>query len=124
MKNTKADKEKEKKATELEAVRYAELRRTALDLSNEFDAAIYSTWYLMNPLELKHRDSIGTIEPCDEILPRSKTKKLRFTAHAHHNEPTHPSPDDMVVYASIDRKFGNFIHFIIDRFNCIRLKKK
>lgn len=121
MSKTSTDKEKELQQIHLEAVRYAELHRNDFDLSDEFDAAIYSTWYLLNPLGLKHRDSIGTTEPCEEILPRERTKSLRFTAHAHHSEPLTLSPDDILIYTTLTRR-GKFLHFIIDRFICRRVK--
>lgn len=105
----------------LEAVRFAELERDDLDLSDEFDAAIYSMWYLLDPLGTGTRESVGTTDACKMILPREKTKNLKFTAHSHTGEPLVPSPDDIKLY-SIHSRRGNFVHFIIDRFLCRKVK--
>ena len=106
----------------LEAVRQAELSRDDWDLTNEFDAAIYSLWFLTNPLELDGRDSVGTADFCDNIISTHKAKKFKFTAHAHHDEPIERSPDDIWLYGRLSRTGKNFVHFIIDRFKIFKAK--
>lgn len=106
----------------LEFARFAELEREDLDLSDEFDASIYSTWYLLNPFEVKKRRSVGTNLSCSKCLSKKLTKKLSFTAHSHHNKPLEASPDDISLYEKIVRKPNKFVHFIVDRFNCRKIR--
>ena len=111
-------------AMKLEAVRQAELSRTDLDLSDEFDAAIYSMWYLLDPMNLGKRESVGTASVCREKIDEKRAKNLRFTAHAHHNEPITASPDDRLLYARLERISKKYIHFITDRFRIFRIHVK
>ena len=106
----------------LETVRKAELARKDLDLSNEFDAVIYSMWHMIDPLELGKRDSIGTTDRCDSVIDAEKAKKLRFTAHSHAGHPHEESPDDLRIYSLLNKLSKNYIHFIMDRFLIFRKK--
>ena len=117
-------KKDEIEAMKLEAVRQAELQRKDLDLSNEFDAAIYAMWYLMNPMNLEDRKSVGTTPKCSLNIEDDRAKGFRFTAHAHHNEPIKASPDDHLLYARLARTSRKFVHFITDRFRIFRIHLK
>lgn len=108
----------------LEAVRQAELSRTDLDLSNEFDAAIYSMWYLLDPMNLGKRESVGTASVCCQKIEEKRTKGFRFTAHAHHNKPVTASTDDQLLYSRLARISRKYIHFITDRFRIFRIHVK
>ena len=108
-------------ALRLEAVRQAELQREDLDLSDEYDAAVYAMWYLLNPLHLEGRDSVGTSPVCKNQLDAARTGSLQFTAHAHHAEPPHPSPDDRSIFTSLHKFSRTFIHFLSDRFRIRRI---
>lgn len=109
-------------AMQTEAVRYAELHREDLDLSNEYDAAICVIWFLLNPAGVENRNSVGTSASCDIYLPPEKTKALKFTAHAHHREPQKESPDDKLLFADLNRYSRTFMHFIVDRFKIRRVR--
>ena len=103
----------------VEFIRYAVLSRDDFDLSDEFSAAIYSTWYLMNPLSLDGRDNVGTVPPFSTELPKEKSDgAIKFTAHAHHAEPQIASPDDLIIYSMSNDETENFI---TDRFSCKKI---
>lgn len=112
-----------KDALLLELIRYIQLERKDWNESSDFDLALRSIWYLLNPLELEERSKIVTdyfVDEEDEYGPYKC--KMRFTSHSHHNEPLNPSPDDIVVYSSIDLKYS--AHFITDRFNIVKIDPK
>ena len=99
----------------IEFIRYAMLERGDFDLSNEFSAAIYSTWFLMNPLLLDGRSSVESHPPHN--IPAGSVGSedmIRFTSHAHHGEPQTASPDDLVIYSS---KNDDTVNFITDGFS-------
>ena len=103
----------------IELIRYAVLSHNDFDLSDEFSAAIYSTWYLMNPLSLEERDSIGTVPPYSVSTRGTKPQDMtKFTAHAHHDEPQTASPDDLIIYSMSNDDTENFI---TDRFSCKKI---
>lgn len=109
-----------KDALLIELMRYVQLERNDWDDSSEFDLALRSVWYLLNPLELPDRSKIVTdylVDETDEYGPYKS--KHKFTSHSHHNEPLNPSPDDIIVYNSFDEKFSS--HFITDRFNIVKI---
>ena len=109
-----------KDALLVELIRYIQLERDDWDDSSEFDHALRSVWYLLNPLELDDRSKIITdyfVDKEDEYGPYKC--KMKFTAHSHHNEPLNPSPDDIIVYNRLDLKFSS--HFITDRFNIVKI---
>lgn len=106
----------------IEAVRQAELSREDLDLSNEYDVAVYAIWYLLNPVHAKERDSVGTSEVCHKQIPEETAGFMKFTAHGHHHQPLLPSPDDRRLYASLRNFSYAFIHFVTDRFRIGRIK--
>ena len=108
----------------LEAVRQAELSRDDFDLSDEFDAAIYSMWYLLDPMNLGNRESVGTASVCRKQIVEKRSKGLKFTSHAHHNEFVTASPDDQLLYARLERISRKYIHFITDRFRIFRILGK
>lgn len=118
----KKSKKNDTDAIILEAVRKAELDRKDWDLSNEFDAAIYSMWHMIDPLELNKRDSIGTTDRCDTVVDEKKVKTLRFTAHSHAGHPHEESPDDLRIYALLNKLSKRYIHFIMDKFLILRKK--
>ena len=104
----------------IELIRYVQMQRTDWDESSEFDLALRSVWYLLNPLELEDRSKIVTdyfVDEVDEYGPYKSKRK--FTSHSHHNEPLIPSPDDIIVYNRLDYKFSS--HFITDRFNIVKI---
>ena len=106
----------------VELIRYAVLSHDDFDLSDEFSAAMYSTWCLMNPLSLAGRDNVGTVTPFNSALPKEKTDgAIRFTAHAHTEEPQTPSPDDLIIYSSMNSENDDTVHFITDRFSCKKI---
>ena len=106
----------------IELIRYAVLDGGDFDFSDEFSAAIYSTWYLMNPLSLDGRDNVGTVSPYDFALPANKADgAIRFTAHVHANEPQTPSPDDLIIYSAMNSGNDDTINFITDRFSCKKI---
>ena len=97
-----------KDALLIELMRYVQLERNDWDDSSEFDLALRSVWYLLNPLELPDRSKIVTdylVDETDEYGPYKS--KHKFTSHSHHNEPLNPSPDDIIVYNSFDEKFSS-----------------
>ncbi len=104
----------------IELLRYAELERKDFDLSDEFSAAVYSIWHLLDPVSVRGSGVIGSVSPYDKVLSREKKKKaIRFTAHSHANEPQTPSPDDLLIYSAMD---SGTVHFITDRFSCKKIK--
>jgi len=106
----------------IELIRYAILKRDDFDFSDEFSAAIYSTWYLMNPLSLNGRDIVGTVSPYDSALPADKAEgAIGFTAHAHAEEPQTPSPDDLIIYSLMTSQNDDTVNFITDRFSCKKI---
>jgi len=107
---------------QIEAVRQAELSREDMDLSNEYDAAVYAIWYLLNPMHAKERDSVGTSEICQKKIPAKTADLMKFTAHGHHSQPAEPSPDDRRLYASLRNFSYTFIHFVTDRFRIRRIR--
>lgn len=109
-------------AMQIEALRQSQLQRKDLDLSNEYDAAVYALWYLLNPTDVAHRDSIGTADVCEHLLPKKKTKALHFTVHAHHGQPLKESADDTLIYIRLSRFSRAFLHFITDRFKIHRIR--
>lgn len=99
----------------IEFIRYAVLSRGEFDLSDEFSTAIYSTWFLMNPLSLDSRSSVESHPPHN--IPSgsaSAENMIRFTSHAHHGELQTASPDDLVIYSS---KNDGTVNFITDGFS-------
>ncbi len=107
----------------IELLRYAELERKDFDLSDEFSAAVYSTWYLLDPMSVRGSGAIGSFTPYDKALSREQKKKaIRFTAHSHTNEPQIPSPDDQLIYSAMDSTAPETVHFITDRFSCKKIK--
>lgn len=105
-----------------ELIRYAVLERDGFDLSDEFGAAIYSTWYLMNPLSARGRDAIGSVTPYKDVLPKGKLKDaVMFTSHAHESEPQDASPDDLIIYSLLNSKKDGTVNFITDRFSCKKI---
>ena len=109
-----------------EVIRYAKIRSMDPENLDEYGAAIFSTWYMQNPLGRDDRDNISNFEETEqepvvynkksaleafgnvrlgnEPLPKPKKRRakkkngVRFTAHIHPDEPLDPSPDDLVVY--------------------------
>lgn len=118
----KKDEAKDKAAEIIELIRYVEIRRDDLDLSDEFAASIYSTWYLINPLGLKDRRAVGSLPPYDETLtPNQRKRAIRFTAHSHSREPQLASPDDLLIYSNMKKSEGT-ANFIVDDFVCKKIK--
>lgn len=103
----------------VELIRYAVLESGDFDHSDEFSATIHSTWYLLNPLGVDGRDSMCSFEPYgDGEGDVSSRHTVSFTAHAHHGEPHTASPDDLVIYSSMN---GDTVNFITDGFNCKKI---
>ena len=101
-------------AVALELMRAMQLRRKDFDLRKEEDAAVYSIWYLLNPLPIDGRDRLELT--CEARDGRNGKRFFRFTAHAHRNEPLVPSPDDMLIYDREHRNGKRSVHYIVDRF--------
>ncbi|MBQ4097362.1 MAG: hypothetical protein IJC62_04295 [Clostridia bacterium] len=106
----------------IELMRYAVLESGDFDLSDELEAAVYSTWYLMNPLSLDGRDKVGTVPPCrTALLGKKADNAIKFTAHAHECEPQKASPDDLIVYSLVKSDKDDCVNFITDRFSCKKI---
>lgn len=104
----------------LELIRYIQLERNDWDMTNEFDLALYSIWYLLNPLELSSRDKLVLEFPREVTDPDgSYISRCNFTSHAHHNEPLHPSVNDLIIYKTMPERFSS--HFITERFNIVKI---
>ncbi len=128
-----------------ELIRYAKLENMDSEKLDESGAAVYSVWYLLNPLNMTKREQFWNFEEDTEPIiynkksaedaygsvaiggspspkKRSSKKGVRFTAHSHLNEPLEPSPDDLLIYANIrfsDKKGeSETINFIVDGFTC------
>ena len=106
----------------IELMRYAVLESEDFDLSDELEAAVYSTWDLMNPLSLDGRDKVGTAPPCRAALRGKKADdSIKFTAHAHEEEPQYASPDDLIIYSLVKSEKDDCVNFITDRFSCKKI---
>lgn len=119
----KQDIEEYEDALLLELMRYAELERDDWDMTDEFDLAIRSVWYLLNPMGVKGREKIDITYgkySSDNISPYER--HCRFTSHAHHNEPLKPSPEDLLIYRSYRSNKRDSCHIITDRFNLIEIE--
>ncbi len=115
--------EKYKDALLVELIRYMELERKDWDMSDEFDLSLYSVWYLLNPLNLSERSKLMTEYALirEDQFGAYRTHH-QFTSHSHHNEPLHPSPDDLIVYRGIRDRLAS--HYITDRFNLVKIDPK
>lgn len=135
-----------------EVARYAKIRSMDPEKLDENGAAIFATWYTQNPLELPERDNICNYEEKEPVIVSrkdarklcgdlrlsesptparrpAKMKGVRFTAHTHPSEPLEPSPDDLLIYHSLERKKtadepaeNRLVHFIIDGYVCRKVK--
>lgn len=113
-------KEKYKEALLVELMRFVQLQRDDWNMEDEYDLALYSVWYLLNPLELDGRSKMVVQYPRDEVDENGPYKsRCDFTSHSHHNEPLHPSVDDIIIYSRYDDRFCS--HFITDRFNIVKI---
>ncbi len=113
-------KEKYKEALLVELMRFVQLQRDDWNMEDEYDLALYSVWYLLNPLKLEGRSKMVAKYPRDEIDENGPYKsRWDFSSHSHHNEPLHPSVDDIIVYSRYNNKYSS--HFITDRFNIIKV---
>lgn len=109
-----------------EVARYAVVRDMDPEQLDEYGAAIYATWYSIDPIGLGSRDKLCNFEeerepivydrstereafgeprlgPSPMPTPAKRKKKhgVYFTAHKHPDEPLIPSPDDYIVYARL-----------------------
>lgn len=107
----------------IELIRYINLEREDLKSTDEFDLALNSVWYLLNPMNVPKRDKI------DLVYARLVTddgpayeQRCRFTSHPHHNEPLRPSPEDILIYRYNSKGNRKNTNIITDRFNLIEIK--
>ncbi len=106
----------------VELARYARLGAGKFELSDEFSAAVYSTWYLLDPMRTGGRASVGSNAPlCGPLTREQRKNAIGFTAHSHTEEPKEPSPDDLLIYSEIAACGGDQVNFITDRFVCKKI---
>lgn len=116
-----------------EVARYAVIRDMDPEQLDEYGAAIYATWYSIDPIGLGSRDKLCNFEeeerepivydratelaafgeprigPSPMPTPAKRKKKkhgVYFTAHKHPDEPLIPSPDDYIVYRRLDSVYS------------------
>lgn len=96
----------------METAAYLMINRDDIDTGSELGTSLFSVWSLVSPF--KHNLTIGTGEGFDICVDN---RKLPFSAHAHISEPMTPSPDDFLRCSQMPE---NSVHFITDRFRCVR----
>lgn len=114
----------------LELARRVMLERDDFDMNDEFGAAMYSVWKLLNIKNYQNRSNYVSNVPCViekfgdicSSVPGDSRSGVRFSAHSHKGGILDQSPDDIVVYALISDISD--VNFIVDDFNCRKIEEE